>query len=88
MSEHAAGRAEVYVMHLTDHADIPSAEVPHVGINEEIVRLHIIRPAIQHLVSPAIPFTVYGESADEKLFHGTGIHLAHVVHLHGALQYR
>ena len=74
-------------MYLSYTADVPSSEITHVIIYEEIVGLHIVCPAVRLTVAPSVTLPVYDKAAYEKLLHCARHHLVHTVQLHVALQY-
>ena len=77
---------ETHIVYLSEQAHIPTAEVAHVVVDEEVVRLHVVRPTVALVVPPAEPFAVHHKPADEKLFHRACVDIIHAVKLHVALQ--
>ena len=74
------------IMNLTKTTYVPTTEVTHVVVDEEIVGLYIVCPAIFLAVTPAIALTVDDKSTDKELFHRAGVYLAHAVQLTVTLQ--
>lgn len=56
-------------------------------VDEEVVGLYVVGPAVHFVVSPPVPFFVDDESGDEELFHGSGVDFVHSVELHVVLQH-
>ena len=54
---------KTHVVHLSNARAIPSAEVAHIAVDEEVVRLHIVRPAVKLAVAPAVPLAMNNETA-------------------------
>ena len=77
-----------YIMDLAQAAHVPSPEIPHVRINEEIVGLHIVGPAVQRVVAPSVPFPVYDKAGDKEFLHAPCVHLPHPVACHVVLKHR
>ena len=86
MGEASAQLLKRYIVNFTETGHIPPSEVSHIIINKEIVWLNVVRPTIQFVIAPAIPFSLYHKTGDKKLFHAPGIYLSHAVELHIALQ--
>ena len=84
LSQHVA---DGNIMHLTQTTHVPTTEIPHIVVYEEIVRVHIVRPAIQPTSSPSILFLIDGSTAYQELFHGSGIQFRLSVQLSVALQH-
>ena len=87
MSELFAKGLKADVVYLSYAGTVPTSEVSHIVVDKEIVRLHIVCPAVQLVISPTIPLTMYYEATYQVLFHRPGIYLAHSVGLHIALEY-
>ena len=75
------------VMHFADETAVPATEITHVAVYEEIVGLHIVRPAVQLVITPAEPLAMNDEAADKKLLHGACVQVLHTVKLHVTLEY-
>ena len=84
LSQHVA---DCNVMHLTQTTHVPTTEIPHIVVYEEIVRVHIVRPAIQPSPSPSILLLIDGSTAYQELFHGSGIQFRLSVQLSVTLQH-
>ena len=75
------------VMHLTQATHVPTTEIPHIVVYEEIVRVHVVRPAIQPTSSPSILFLIDSSTAYQELFHGSCIQFRLSVQLSVTLQH-
>ena len=75
------------VMHLAQTTHVPTTEIPHIIIYEEIVRVHVVRPAIQPTSSPSILFLIDSSTAYQELFHGSCIQFGLSVQLSATLQH-
>ena len=80
--------SERYLMYFANHRTVPSSEVAHVAVDEEVVWLHIVRPTVHLIIMavPSEPLTMYHEATDKELFKAASMYLTHPVHLHDTLQ--
>ena len=74
------------IMDFSEETDIPTSEVPHVAVNEEIVRLNVVCPTVTLVISPTEPFLMNDKTTDHELFHCPCMHRIHPVQLHVALE--
>ena len=74
------------VVNLTDTTHIPSSEILHVVVHEELVRVYIVSPTVQSVSSPSIFLLVDCNTANQELFHCTSVNLAFSVQLSVTLE--
>ena len=71
--------AKVNVVYLTHETTVPSTEVTHIIVDEEIVGLHIVSPALHLVIAPAVPLAMNHHAANKILLHASGIEFRHAV---------
>ena len=78
---------ETDIVYLTNKRTVPCTEVTHVVVDEEIVGLHIVSPALHLVIAPTVPLTMCHHAAYQILLHTSGIEFRHAVQLHVVLQH-
>ena len=87
MCELSAHIFERIVVYLAYYLRIPTAEVGDSVVNEEIVRVDIICPAVALAVAPPERFLMHNETAYEEILIRPRIYLRHIVQLPIVLEY-